>query len=233
MKSCEGNAVSVVTARSIGLESWRAEGRRVYSLVGGVKAEDSDCGIDRPRDNEKESEKRSEKQEWAVFYWISCLGLCCTSETGGDSWPWKQEWGLVLSSFFTTRFSQVIMFSSPSHYRLYAVYPSLPNFKHSYLPLLLSYAIAGPLQSHPFTPLPLYRAKVSDVISHTIAALGFWSIGGGLGPGSSRVRCTPQCRQSKHFPTTVIIKNRTRIGFGAIGRSDFNMPSPWGMTSSG
>ncbi|KAL4774197.1 hypothetical protein BDW60DRAFT_166544 [Aspergillus nidulans var. acristatus] len=140
-------------------------------------------GLERPRDNEKESEKRSEKQEWAVFYWISCLGLCCTSETGGDSWPWKQEWGLVLSSFFTTRFSQVIMFSSSITLSpLCGPSTSLPNSKHSYLPLLLSYAIAGLLQSRPFTPVPLYRAKVSDVISHTIAALGFWRcIGGGLG----------------------------------------------------
>jgi hypothetical protein len=41
---------------------------------------------------------------------------------------------------------------------------------------------SGSLQSRPFTPVPLYRAKVSDVISHTIAALGFWRcIGGGLG----------------------------------------------------
>ena len=58
MKSCEGNAVSVVTAGSIGLESWRAERRKVYSLVGDVKAKDTDYGIERPRNNKKESEKK-------------------------------------------------------------------------------------------------------------------------------------------------------------------------------
>jgi hypothetical protein len=59
MKSCEGNAVSVVTARSIWLESWRTEGRRVYSLAGDVKVKDTDYGI---RETKRQRERKRKKK---------------------------------------------------------------------------------------------------------------------------------------------------------------------------